>query len=137
MIKRILFGVGITTVVSVVFGYTLKTFFGGWLDAFVFAFLLQLIGHYFYNDIKIRKDALAQEKLINERFDILSRNFVKFNCPCGDNIFEEIIYPGEENTFVCEKCNQLIKVNMELTPVLVTTPLAVNPIEKLEKLIEE
>lgn len=136
MIKQVLQSFAIVIVISSIFGYTLGTIMGGWQHAFVFSMLLQLIGGYFYNDITIRSDSLKKESILNERFDILSRNIVSFPCPCGGNTFEEVVYPGQDNNFVCEKCNQEIRVDVSFTPIVITKPLLSDPLEKIKTPVE-
>lgn len=137
MLKQILISLVITLVVSSVLGYALCVIFGGWLNAFVFSFLLQLVGYYFYNDNKIKTERMQREVLLNERYDILSRNLVTFDCPCGNNTFEEIVYPGVDNTFECEKCEQQVKVEVTFTPIVVTKPLTVDPLQKIQNLVDK
>ena len=38
-------------------------------------------------------------------------NYVKFDCPCGKNVFEEVVYVGNDNVFGCPQCQQQIKVD--------------------------
>jgi hypothetical protein len=128
MIKQVLQSVVITVTISCILGYALAPLFGGWLHAFIFSFLIQLIGNYFYNDITLRNDAIKKEALLNERLKIISSNTVSFPCPCGSNTFEEVIYPNQDNNFTCEKCNQEIKVGVTFTPIIVTKPLTIDPL---------
>lgn len=128
MIKQVLQSVAITVTISCILGYALAPLFGGWLHAFTFSFLLQLIGNYFYSDITLRNDAIKKEALLNERLEIISSNTVSFPCPCGGNTFEEIIYPNQDNNFICGKCNQEIKVEVTFTPIIVTKPLTTDPL---------
>jgi len=137
VVKKILLSIGITVLISAALGFALAPLLGGWLNAFVFSFILQVIGNYFYNDFKIRKQTLEDEALLNERLEILSRNQVNFECPCGDNTFEEIIYPGEENVFKCEKCNQNIRVDITFTPVVITSMLTLDPLQKIQNIVEQ
>lgn len=137
MIRQILISLAVTTVVSSIFSYTLNNFFGGWVHAFVFAFLAQVLGHYFYNDVKIRNDNIKQNELETERLDILSRNNVTFQCPCGNKEFNEVVYIAQDNIFECDKCNQLIKADINITPTVVTIPLLVDPLTKLMKQVDK
>jgi hypothetical protein len=132
MIKQVLQSLAITITISCVLGYALAPLFSDWLHAFIFSVLLQLIGSYFYKDITLRNDAIQKEVILNERLEILSRNSVSFPCPCGDNTFDEIIYPGQENTFVCEKCNQELKVDVTFTPIVITKPLIADPLQTIK-----
>lgn len=134
LVKVLILSLLITTGISAALGFALYPIFGGFLNAFVFSFLLQLIGNYFYNDYRIKKIAREEEEILNKRLEILSRNLVKFNCPCGENEFEEVIYPSLDNIFSCEKCNQSIKMQITYTPVIVTKELTSNPLEKIQNI---
>lgn len=134
LLKLVVLSFLITTAFSCVFGYALAPIFGSFKHAFIFSFLLQVIGNYIYNDHRVKKQNKDEEVLLNERLDILSRNFVKFDCPCGDFSFYEVVYPGQDNTFKCEKCNQNIRVDVTMTPIVITEPLVSDPLEKIKDL---
>ena len=122
----------ITTGIGAILGYALAPIFGGWVNAFIFSFILQVFGNYIYNDYRINKREKEEEIIYNERLEILSRNLVKFNCPCGQKMFDEIVYTGIENVFKCDKCEQEIRLDIAYTPVIITAPLTTNPLEKIQ-----
>lgn len=130
--KLIALSILITTIISAVGGFALSPVMGGWLHAFVFTFLLQMVGNYFYNDYRYRKSEREQRAYENDRLEILSKNLITFKCPCGNNVFEQPVYPGLDNVFECQKCNQTVKLDITITPVVVTTPLTSNPLDKIK-----
>ena len=136
ILKKLLISLSITALISVGLGYALAPLLGTWLNAFIFSFILQVVGNFYYSDYKIRQIGRETEALYNERLDILSRNLVKFECPCGNNQFEEIIYVGQDNTFTCDKCDQTIRADINIVPVIITAPLAEDPLQKIQKMVD-
>lgn len=132
LLRALILGLGLTILLSVLMGYAIAPLIGGWLQGFWFTFVLQVLGNYFYNDYRIRTRTREEEINLNERLDILSRNLINFDCPCGEYLFNEAIYPGKDNIFKCEKCNQTIRVDVAMTPVVITQPLTTNPLEKIQ-----
>lgn len=133
--KTAIMGLTITLVLSAVLGYGLAGLIGSWGQSFCLVLAIQFLVNYFYSDYRIRKSTAQKESILNERLDILSRNLVKFDCPCGEYLFEEVIYPGRENMFKCESCKQTVRINVDLTPVVITTPLTSDPLENIQKVV--
>ena len=119
MTRKVFISILVTTLISIGIGFGLAPILGFWQSCLL-GFIVQIVGNWFYNDYKIKEFTNKQEQILNERLDILSRNFVKFDCPCGKNAFEEIVYVGSDNVFECSKCQQQIKVDVTLTPIIVT-----------------
>lgn len=122
MVKQILISLSITLVVSTLGAFSLSRVLGFW-ESFCICTILQFVLFYIYNNFTINNQKLKHEQIINERLDILSKNVISFQCPCGKKNFEEIIYINEENTFRCDKCNEDIKLDIVLTPIVKTTPI--------------
>lgn len=134
MARNIIISVLITALISIGVGFALAPILG-FIQSCLLALIVQLIGNWFYNDYKIRQTNNEQERILNERLDILSRNLVKFDCPCGKNVFEEIVYVGDDNIFECSQCEQQIKVDVTLTPIIVTKIIDIqNTIQKIKEL---
>lgn len=134
MVRNIIISVLITALISIGVGFALAPILG-FIQSCLLGLIVQLIGNWFYNDYKIRQTNNEQEQILNERLDILSRNLVKFDCPCGKNAFEEIVYVGSENIFECPQCDQQIKVDVTLTPIIVTKIIDIqNTIQKIKEL---
>lgn len=136
VIKNIALSLSITILISGGLGFALAPLFNGWLNAFIFSFILQVIGNFYYSDYRIKQTTKETEAIYNERLEILSRNLVKFDCPCGDSQFEEIIYVGLDNTFTCSKCNQTVRADVSITPVIITAPLTEDPLQKIQNLVD-
>lgn len=137
MIKQIVLSIIITSIVSAAVAFGVSKFLGFW-QAFSLVFVLQLLLFYFINNRSIFKQQLEMERLLNERYDTLSKNVVMFECPCGQNTFEEVIYINGENVFGCPKCNNDIKLNVAMSPTLVTNPVDLEKaLQKIRALDEE
>lgn len=122
MYKKILLSLGVTILVSTLFALSLTAVLGFW-HAFMLAFVGQLVIFYFINDYMILAATNERERILNTRLAYFEQNVTTFECPCGKNIFEEAIYVNDENVFTCGKCNQIIKANLTVTPIIVTQPL--------------
>lgn len=122
MIKQILISLAVTLVVSTLIAFGLTNIFGFW-QAFVLSIVMQFALFFVYNNYIINKRSIEEDKLINERLELLSKNYVTFQCPCNEKVFEEVIYINGENVFKCDKCEEDIKVEVILTPMIKTTPL--------------
>jgi hypothetical protein len=135
MARKLIISVVITTLISIGAGFALAPILG-FTQSCLLVLIMQLIGNWFYNDYKIRRTNNEQEQILNERLDILSRNLVKFDCPCSKNVFEEIVYvSNDNNVFECPQCQQQIKVDITLTPIVVTKIIDIqNTLEKIKEL---
>ena len=132
MYKDFLFKLVITTLVAILIGVGIEPFVGIWSGLGI-GFALQIFGNYIYNDFVKTKQQISVEKILNDRIELLTNSSVQFPCPCGNKQFYEVIIVGDENIFNCEKCIQTIKLNIQFTPTVITTPF--DNEKQLEKLI--
>lgn len=136
MIKQIIISIFITLLVCTGIGVGLQNVFG-FINAFVLALIVQIVGFYIFNSKSIETKLYREEQLINERLDILSKNNIEFECPCGKHIFSEIVYLNDSMTYKCPACDNNIKLNIVFTPVVSTTPLDFEKtLEAIKKLDE-
>lgn len=136
MIKQIVFSVFVTAAVSLLFAYGLSNVLG-FGRGVALGVVLQTVGFSLYLNYCSNRQVIEHENIINERLDILSKNVVTFQCPCGKGVFDEIIYINDDNTFECTKCDQQIKVEVTLTPIVKTNPLNVAEAHsKLQQLVD-
>ncbi|NBP16695.1 hypothetical protein EBU95_20285 [bacterium] len=137
MIKQILLSLGAVATVSCLIGYGVSNIFGFW-HATTLAFVIQFIGFFIYNGHIVNKRKIETEYLINERLTVLSKNFVNFLCPCGNKVFEEVIYLNTENIFKCDKCDNDIEVGITISPIIKTQPLNIEETySKLQKVNQD
>lgn len=134
MTRNVILSISATILISIGIGFGLAPILGFWQSCLL-GFIIQIVGNWFYKDYKIKEFNNQQEQILNERLDILSRNFVKFDCPCGKYAFEEIVYVGNDNIFSCPECQQQIKVDVTLTPIIVTKIIDIqNTINQIKEL---
>lgn len=137
MIKDLLIKLSITVVISLLIGVAIGPFVGYW-GGFGIGFALQIFGNFIYQDFIASKQQLELERILNERMEIVTNSSVQFSCPCGVKQFNEVVIINDDNIFSCEKCGQLIKLNIQFTPTVITTPLDnEKQLEKLNKLTPE
>lgn len=137
MIKDFLVKLGITIVVSILIGVSIGPFVGFW-SGFGIGFALQIFGNFIYQNFITSKQQIELERILNERMEIVTSNSVQFPCPCGAKQFNEFVIINDDNIFSCERCGQLIKLNIQFTPTVITTPLDnEKQLEKLNKLTPE
>lgn len=137
MIKDFLIKLGITVVVSSLIGIAIGPFVGYWSGVGI-GFALQIFGNFIYQDFFASNQQLKLERILNERMEIITNNSVQFTCPCGGKQFNEVVIINDDNIFSCERCGQLIKLNIQFIPTVITTPLDnEKQLEKLNNLTPE
>ena len=99
----------IAAVVAVLFGFGLKNVFGFW-EASALAFVTQFIIAFVYSSLKISKNT----------------TLTAVPCPCGNYTHTDNIFLNLENEYTCEKCNNEFRIDISLTPTLLTTPMDVS-----------
>ena len=99
--------------VSALFGFGLKNVFGFW-EATILAFVLQFVVAFIYSSIQ------------SELEQLLSFSEASVPCPCGNYIHTDNMFVNIDNTYTCEKCNNEFRIDVSLTPTLLTNPVDVN-----------
>tara|TARA_R110000824_G_scaffold363177_1_gene551191 strand:+ start:304 stop:756 length:453 start_codon:yes stop_codon:yes gene_type:complete len=124
----------IAAVVSVLFGFGLKNVFGFW-EASVLAFVLQFITAFVYSSFKISKNTTLTAEFESELEQLLSLSKGAVLCPCGNYTHTDNIFLNVENGYTCEKCNNEFRIDISLTPTLLTTPMDVS--KQFQNITEE
>ena len=124
----------IAGIIAIAFGYSLSKFFGFW-EATVLAFVIQFVVAFVYSSFKITKTTNLTAEFESELGQLLSLSEASVACPCGNYIYTDNIFLNLENGYTCEKCNNEFRIDISLTPTLLTTPLNVN--HKFEEITEE
>ncbi len=114
----------IAGVVAVLFGFALRNVFGFW-EATALAFVLQFVVAFVYSSFKISKNTNLTQEFENELSQLLSLSEASVACPCGNYIYTDNIFLNLDNGFTCEKCNNEFRIDISLTPTLLTTPVNV------------
>ena len=114
----------IAGIIAAAFGYSFHKFFGFW-EATVLAFVVQFVIAFVYSSFKINKNNTLTAEFENELEQLLSLSVTSIPCPCGNFVYTDNIFVGLENGYTCEKCNNEFRIDVSLTPTLLTTPLNV------------
>ena len=112
----------IAGIVAILFGFGLKNVFGFW-EASALAFVLQFIVAFVYSSFRINKNAVLTQEFTNEIEQLLSLSEASVVCPCGNYTYTDNLFLGLENGYTCEKCNNEFRIDISLTPTLLTTPI--------------
>tara|TARA_R110002050_G_scaffold193103_2_gene327947 strand:- start:70 stop:519 length:450 start_codon:yes stop_codon:yes gene_type:complete len=112
----------IAGIVAVLFGFGLKNVFGFW-EAAALAFVLQFIIAFIYTSIKISKNTVLTQEFENELEQLLSLSEASVACPCGNYTYTDNLFVNLENGYTCEKCNNEFRIDISLTPTLLTIPV--------------
>jgi len=112
----------IAGVVAVLFGFGLKNIFGFW-EAATLSFVLQFIIAFVYSSLKISKNTALTQEFETELEQLLSLSEASVACPCGNYTYSDNIFVNLENGYTCEKCNNEFRIDISLTPTLLTTPV--------------
>jgi len=115
----------IAGIVAGLFGFALRNVFG-FLEAAALAFVLQFLVAFVYSSFKITEHTNLTEEFESELGQLLSLSEASVACPCGNYIYTDNIFLNLENGYTCEKCNNEFRIDISLTPTLLTTPLNVS-----------
>jgi|TARA_R110002124_G_scaffold103480_1_gene252563 hypothetical protein len=115
----------ITLLISLIFGFALRNVFG-FFESTCLAFGIQFVGSFIASSYKINKIQILSSEFQAEIDQLVSLSEVTIACPCGNNTFTENIFPNVESAYNCEKCNNEFKIDVNITPTLVTNPVDVN-----------
>ena len=109
----------ITLLVAIAFAFGLRNIIGFW-ETLALAIVIQFIIAFVYSSFKIsRVDNLTQE-FEGELQQLLDLSEVTIACPCGNYTFTENVFLNMENTYTCEKCNNDFRIEVSITPTLLT-----------------
>lgn len=117
MVRSIL----ITAAVSALFAFGLNQFIDFW-NTFSLVTGIQFITFWIINSRKqLDKDSLYAE--FEENIDgILSLSRVSVECPCTNHVFNEEVFANSSNIHKCPKCNNTVKLDVQIQPILQTDP---------------
>ena len=114
----------IAGVVAVLFGFGLRGIFGFW-EATILALALQFVIAFIYSSVRINKNTNLTAEFESELEQLLSLSEASVACPCGNYTYTDSIFLNLENGYTCEKCNNEFRIDVSLTPTLLTTPINV------------
>ena len=138
--KKLVYGFGLTVVVSVLAGlFLLNIGFSFWITC-LFFFILQVVGFYFYGESVKRKNAFIEAKLELAAASELAKISVDVVCPCDKGVKTTIpIETNSDNTYICAQCEKRVSVLLETKTFLKTDLIIEDPLKnpKLIKDVEE
>lgn len=124
MMGKILLSLGITTLVSILFGLLIVSNF--WI-VFTLAFILQLLFFYFFNSIYENKLIEKAQQLKLEEFKELNKHIVTLECPCDEKARQDVSMRFDKDViYECGKCKKNIKANTNVRTVQTTEPIYFN-----------
>jgi len=124
MLNRVLISLGITSLVSVLFGLIFATHF--WY-VFALAFILQVLFFYFLNTVYenslIEKAQLLRIQQIREE----NKQIATIQCPCGQKNMQEVEMRFDQDVvYSCNTCGKNVKAVVDVKTVLITEPIYFN-----------
>ena len=124
MIQKVLFSLLITLVVS---GLLAFLFISHWIVIFFLTFTIQILAFYIGNTIYENKLIEKAEKIRTEQIKEVTKLVATVECPCGEHFRQDtVIRFDEEITYNCDKCDKVIKLNIDIKPILTTQPIYTN-----------
>tara|TARA_R100001244_G_C5098162_1_gene118133 strand:+ start:117 stop:581 length:465 start_codon:yes stop_codon:yes gene_type:complete len=114
----------IAGVIASLFGFGLRAIFGFW-EATTLALALQFVIAFIYSSLKINKNTNLTAEFESELDQLISLSEASVPCPCGNYTYTDNIFLNLENGYTCEKCNNEFRIDVLLTPTLLTTPINV------------
>ena len=114
---------GITSVISSLFGLAGSTIIGTFWSWFWISFLVQFIGFVVVNSFLIQKDNVVLRQTEMAVLDKLSKFTVTLSCAYCKQPSLVPIQLNQRNTFKCEGCNQVNGVSMQFLSTTLTSPV--------------
>lgn len=112
----------ITLIISTGLGFSFREHFGFW-ETFVVVTIVQFLVSFLYKSKKIQNDNNLIQDLTNTIDELIEKQQVLVECPCGKNTISTIVFLNEETVLECDKCNNTFKIVPEIQTQLVTEPL--------------
>ena len=126
----------ITSIVAVLFGFAFRNILG-FFEAVAGAVVVQFIIAFIYSSLRISKVQNLTDEFEEELQQLLDLSETTIECPCGNYTFTENIFVNIENIYVCEKCNNEFRLDVSITPTLITQPVDIHqPITSLSDDVE-
>ena len=115
--------VGLTCLISTLFGFAGSAIIGTFWGWFWVTFLVQFVGFIVFNSYLIQRDSLQQQQVELEALDKLSKFTIKLTCAYCQQYNTTPIQLNQKNTFKCESCNQVNGISMQFMATTLTSPI--------------
>jgi len=115
--------VGLTCLISTLFGFAGSAIIGTFWGWFWVTFLIKFVGFIVFNSYLIQRDSLSQQQIEVEALDKLSKFTIKLTCAYCQQYNTTPIQLNQKNTFKCESCNQVNGISMQFMATTLTSPI--------------
>ncbi len=123
LLKILSASIGITCLISTLFGLAGSTIVGTFWGWFWVSMLLMFIGFAVVNSFLIQRDDAILRQTEMEALDKLSKFTIKLSCSYCQQSNAVPIQLNQRNTFKCDSCNQVNGVSMQFMATSITTPV--------------
>ena len=110
----------ITLLISLGIAFSLRNVFGLW-ETFTLVTTLQYLISFLIKSYEERAGQVTQ--LTQTLDELLSRQEVNVECPCGKSEIPVTIFVDEETIVKCDVCNNKFRVVTEISTRLITEPV--------------
>jgi hypothetical protein len=115
--------IGITCLVSTLFGFAGSTIIGTFWGWFWISLLVQFLAFVAVNSFLIQRDNELAQQAETEALNALSKFTVKLTCAYCQQVNIAPIQLNQRNTFKCESCNQVNGISMQFMATTLTSPI--------------
>jgi hypothetical protein len=122
-VKVLGLSLGITSVVSTLFGFAGSTIIGTFWGWFWISLLVQVIGFLVVNSYLVQQDVTLFQQTELDALEKLSKFMIRLLCAYCQQPNTTPIQLNQRNTFKCESCNQVNGVSMQFMATTLTTPI--------------
>ena len=112
-----------TAIISALIAFGLKNVTGFW-EAFCLSFAAQTIFTFIFSSRRLSREQQIVDSFTSDMEELLDVSRAGIECPCGKNKFEDTVFVGIDNIFTCDICSNKFRVDISVTPTLITTPLS-------------
>ena len=124
MLNRVLFSLGLTTLVSVLVALI---FISKFWYVFALAFVLQVLFFYFLNTAYENSLIEKAQKIKLQQFIEENRQVAMVQCPCDQKNMQDVEMRFDQDIiYTCNQCGKNVKAGVDIKTVLVTEPIYFN-----------
>jgi len=124
MLNRVLFSLGLTTLVSVLVALI---FISKFWYVFALVFLLQVLFFYFLNTVYENSLIEKAQKIRLQQFIEENRQIATVQCPCDQKNMQDVDMRFDQPIiYTCNTCGKNVKAGIDVKTVLVTEPIYFN-----------
>ena len=126
----------ITTVISTIFAFSLRSIIGFW-EMFSLSYAIQIIIAFIISSKKISKEQQIIDSHTEEIEELLDMSMINVECPCGKNKFDTAVFAAIDNNYDCEVFGNTFRADITITPTLITEAEPTNANKIFDKLLDK